>query len=166
LNSKTPSGGYHPYFNYATSSEDDELLIKRYLKTASEYKGKGIDVRSTGGHIVAPSSRRSGKSYEIIHDVAPAEIRSSLISWLIVGKPPARKDPDGNVKEASLNNYEYDLEPEQIKSILSKLPRKYLDKYSDWLIVTTVLKHHGLYDIWEEWRRQSTHYSQAKKASQ
>ncbi len=38
-----PSGGLHYCFNYTSPSKDDEVLIKTFLKNASEYRGKGIE---------------------------------------------------------------------------------------------------------------------------
>ncbi len=150
----TPSGGYHYYYNYASANKDDEVLNKSFLKNASNSRGIGTDVRSVGGYIVAPPSRRDGKSYKVIDDTAPVDIPSSLISWLIVGKPPDVKERRGKldvVRELTINNYEYDLTNDQIKTIIAKRPAMYLDNYSDWLIVTTVLKYHGKHQIWDQW---------------
>lgn len=46
---RTPSGGWHLYYAYAP-----ELLNSKGLL------GKGIDVRTTGGYVVAPPSRLDG----------------------------------------------------------------------------------------------------------
>lgn len=54
LCARTGSGGTHLVFKYNSA-----------LKTASNWLGKGVDCRNDGGYIVAaPSSHRSGGSYE------------------------------------------------------------------------------------------------------
>jgi hypothetical protein len=174
LTVQTPSGGFHYYFNYASKNADDEVLIKTFLKNASKYRGKGIDIRSTGGYSVAPPSRRDGKDYKVLKSTAPTDIPSSLISWLIVGKPPvAPKAKEGSkrattttTRELTQKAYEYDVSTEQIRAMLAKLPAKYLDNYSDWLVVTSVLKCHDQYGLWETWSKQSEHYNEAKNQQQ
>ena len=49
---RTPSGGWHFYFAYTAD-----------LLTGSNRIGKGIDVRSDGGYIVAPPSQVHGRTY-------------------------------------------------------------------------------------------------------
>ncbi len=119
------------------------MLIRNFLKNASKYRGTGIDIRSTCGCIVAPPSRRDGKNYTIINNTAPIYIPSSLISWLIVGKTPLVQEPKRKkvvTRRLTTKAFEYDLTEDQIKDILTKLPAKHLDIYSDWLALTTVLK--------------------------
>ena len=58
--------------------------------------------------------------------------------------------------------YIYEVTEEQVKHVLDNLDQKYLDNYSDWLKVTSVLKHHDMYDIWDTWSKQSTHYNKSK----
>jgi len=169
LTVRTPSGGYHYYFNYSSANPDDNILIKAFLKNASKYRGKGVDVRSAGGYVVGPPSRRDGKSYTILNETAPIDIPSSLISWLLVGKAPVVKEKRGKkevTRELAPNTYQYDLTEEQIKNILAMLPEKFLNNYSDWLLATTVLKFHGQRDIWEEWSKQSPSYNKTKNDEQ
>ena len=54
LTVKTPTGGYHYYFNYSHEDPDSERMIKDYLRNTTKFRGKGIDVRSEGGYVVAP----------------------------------------------------------------------------------------------------------------
>jgi len=49
----TPSGGYHYYF-------------KGQCKSGTDIIGRGIDIKSIGGYVVAPGSRIGGKAYELI----------------------------------------------------------------------------------------------------
>jgi len=50
--------------------------------------------------------------------------------------------------------------------MLAKLPAKFLDNYSDWLVVTSVLKCHDQHGLWRKWSKQSDHYNEAKNESQ
>ena len=161
---QTPSGGFHYYFNYSSTNPDDEVLIKTFLKNAAKYRGKDIHIRSTGGYIVAPPPRRLGEDYAILKNTAPIDIPSSLISWLIVGKPPvAPKGPSNRkggskqapARELTQKAYEYDVSTEQIEAMLAKLPAKFLDNYSDWLVVTSVLKCHDQHRFWRKWSKQA-----------
>jgi hypothetical protein len=100
------------------------------------------------------------------------DIPSSLISWLILGKPPVVKEKRGPkdkkevTRETTTKDFEYDLTEDKIKNILAKLPAKYLDNYSDWLVITTILKCHDQHKLWSQWSRQSTHYNKAKNENQ
>ena len=62
--------------------------------------------------------------------------------------------------------YKYDLTEEQAREIINNLPEKYLHNYSDWLIVTSVLKCHDMYDLWDEWSQQSDRYNKIKNDQQ
>ena len=53
---KTPTGGYHIYF-------------KGQCKNSVGLVAKDVDVRSTGGYVVAPGSRIEEKEYENIYDI-------------------------------------------------------------------------------------------------
>ena len=90
---KTPSGGYHYYFNYVTSNPEDQQLIEQYLKTATKYRGKGIDIRSDGGYVVGPPSTRDGVSYNVVNASAPLDMPTNLIRWLREGRLHQPKQP-------------------------------------------------------------------------
>jgi len=69
LMSKTGSGGLHVLFKYNSA-----------LKTGSNRLGKGIDVRSDGGYIIAaPSRHRSGSSYEWMNDAPLDDLPEYLL---------------------------------------------------------------------------------------
>ena len=62
----TPSGGYHYYFKYAIDNKDDQYLIDNCLLTKCKYRGKGIDIRSNGGYVVAPPSTINNIEYKLV----------------------------------------------------------------------------------------------------
>ena len=71
-------GGKHLIF-----SVPDHLDMARLRNSASKIRGSGIDVRSTGGQIVAPPSRHaSGRRYEWIVRVPPAEMPEWLFNLM------------------------------------------------------------------------------------
>ena len=47
LTVKTPSGGYHYYFNYSHCDPDCKAMIDNYLRTRTKYRGKGVDIRGS-----------------------------------------------------------------------------------------------------------------------
>jgi hypothetical protein len=64
----TPSGGTHLYFR-ATSQP---------VRNSASRLGLLIDIRTTGGYVVAPGSRVSGRTYEVANANCPA----SLPGWI------------------------------------------------------------------------------------
>ena len=50
----TPNKGLHYYFNYKTGDEKVNFMIENYLKNSTEYRGKGIDIRTNGGVVIMP----------------------------------------------------------------------------------------------------------------
>jgi len=83
LTISTPSGGLHLYFNYNSKNPQDAEKIKQYLRNKTGFRGKGIDIRSEGGYIIAPHSVVSKKPSKIINNTAVVDIPSSLINWLL-----------------------------------------------------------------------------------
>ena len=84
LKISTPNGGFHYLILFNSSNDNDNFLIKNYLKNKSGYRNSGIDIRSEGGYIVAPLSIIDNKNYEVINDKTILEMPSTLISWLLL----------------------------------------------------------------------------------
>ena len=57
-------------------------------------------------------------------------------------------------QDLASNDYEYDLNDEQVWNILDQLPEEYLTSYSKWLTVASVLKRHGKHAIWSDGPRE------------
>ena len=74
------------YFNYAHPDPGTHQIIKNFLVNTTEYRDKGIDIRSEGGYIVGPPSVRNGKAYEVTNLMPPADIPASLVAWLLEGQ--------------------------------------------------------------------------------
>jgi hypothetical protein len=85
LKVKTPTKGYHYYFNYSHADADCQKMIKAHLRNSTKFRGKGIDIRSEGGYIVAPPSTRIEGDYEVTNNRKPIDIPPSLVAWLLEG---------------------------------------------------------------------------------
>ena len=166
----TPSGGIHYYFKFSHSNPEDALLINSYLTNRTKLRGKGIDIRSNGGYVVGPGSSIDGKEYDNKTDWKPIiEIPSTLIQWLLIKEDckTDKRNKEDSVKSGSLrskpsNNmkqYQYTITDNQLVDILSMLDDHYLDNYSDWLKVTTILKNLGKIKIWNWWSKHSNNYN-------
>ena len=49
----------------------------------------GISVKGQGGYIVAPPSRRKGRSYTVLNDIDPIDAPQWLIDLILQGRSPA-----------------------------------------------------------------------------
>ncbi len=74
---KTPSGGFHLYFQGDGSNTASSLA-------------PGVDTRAVGGFLVCPGSKIDGEPYTIVHDDAVA----SLPLWVSKRLKEARKEKD------------------------------------------------------------------------
>ena len=89
---KTPSGGYHYYFKYATKDKKNNYLIETYLINKTKYRGVGIDIRSNGGYVVGPPSNINGVGYELVNDACSMmEMPQALIYWLMAVYEPDKQ---------------------------------------------------------------------------
>lgn len=173
------NGGYHLFFQYNHSDDECKCLIENYLKTNSGYRGKGLDVRTTGGYIMSYPSiidnkqyiyERSFENYEVM------EIPKSLLLFLLIEKTEDTKDTKSKKKvtkkvvDTSIKNrnelkekYTYLITKEEIENILNKLDDSFNNDYYKWLIVTTILKTHDQYDLWIEFSKKSEKYYKNQK---
>jgi hypothetical protein len=175
---KSINGGYHYYFTYKHSTESASYLITNNLKNSTKYRNKGIDIRTTGGYIVAPNSTVDKKKYTVVNDIEPIEIPESLLIWLLEGKTTINnnnednknKNKNGDNKKIKdqpifkyknsvfMNKYHYDITDEKILEILNKLDSSWYIAFDKWLIVLTVLKNLNKYDIFEIFSKKGKNY--------
>jgi len=82
LMARTGSGGMHLYFKYNSS-----------LKTSADTLGEGVDVRNSGGFVVAPPSRhKSGGTYAWIDESIPLASLPHYLTKKVKKIPKTRKN--------------------------------------------------------------------------
>lgn len=93
LTIETPTGGYHLYFTGQCKSQAGVL-------------GEGLDVKSTGGYVVAPGSRINEKSYEVVRNINVIDIPNWLLSKIQQDVPRETKvlDEKKLLPEGDRNN--------------------------------------------------------------
>jgi Bifunctional DNA primase/polymerase, N-terminal len=82
---RTPSGGHHLYFRQPQGQE---------IRNSAGLLGPGIDVRGTGGYVVAPGSVVGGRTYELLDDTGPAPMPQWLARRLAPRPQSALTSPD------------------------------------------------------------------------
>lgn len=163
---KTPNKGFHYYFLYENSQPTTEHLINESLKNSTKYRNKGLDIRTNGGYIVAPNSSINNIFYEILNDVKPIELPETLALWLLEDanneKIVKNKQKINNTKKLiektknyNIDKYTYEISDDEIKILLSKLDKSYLENYSKWLIVLTIFKNLNKFEIFDNWCKKN-----------
>jgi hypothetical protein len=104
-------------------------------------------------------------SYTVMNNVDIVEMPLELTEWLL--DPAACDKSLTKVKKAPQKPVQrdyiyYNLTDEKIKDLLRLLPSNYLNNYSDWLKVLTVLKHHDKKKLWDRWSRKSMYYNKER----
>ena len=168
---KTPSGGYHYYFNLKGKKESDNYLIDNYLKTKSKFRNYGLDIRANGGYVVFPPSQINNKAYEFVRNFDEYEhmdMPTDLIYWLLedtltdkqpdINQPNVKAITQPNIKHTIKANLIYNITDDQIVQLLGKLDKSYVNSYSKWLIITTILKSLNKFDIWNNWSKKGNNY--------
>jgi hypothetical protein len=165
---KTPNKGFHYYFLYKNSVESVQHLIEECLTNKTKYRNKGLDIRTNGGYIVAPTSSLNNIYYEIIKDMSPIEFPESLALWLLENdknneenntetnniKKTIKKSKlsqDKKVQKYPTDNYKYEITNEELFSLLEKLDKSYLENYTKWLIILTICKNINKWEIFDAW---------------
>ena len=165
---KTPSGGLHYYFKYTGKKESDNYLISNYLTTKSKYKGYGLDIRNNGGYTVFPPSKIDKKEYKFKRNFEEYDVMdmpTELIYWLLDGTN-FDKNNTSIIKNKTVkpiieaSNLIHNISDNELIKLIGKLDKKYCDNYTEWLMITTILKNLNKFDIWNEWSKKSDKYNQ------
>ena len=164
---KSRSGGIHYYFKYETENETINKLVQQF-KTTTKFHDSSIDIRTNGGYIIGPGSRIYNKSYDIINNIEPIEMPEKLALWLLNGQPKKSDKPKtnkknkipGKTKKTEYDfDYIYDINIEQAKEIINKLPLEWSENRDKWLCVLTCLKNlniDGNKKLFEDFSKLST----------
>ena len=158
----SPNGGYHLFFKYTSSNEDDQYIINNFLLNSSKYRNAGLDIRSNGGYIVVEPSCLHTKKYQFVNEHEIIEIPHNLIEFLLIGYEPKKQNIEKlNRVGINLNqhHFKYDITDNEINQLLLKLDDTYCNETKKWLIITQVLKGLDKFQIWNDWSSMSELYN-------
>jgi hypothetical protein len=161
---KTPSGGYHLYFNY-----DEDLY-----NVASNIQ---VDIRSDNGYIVFPPSEIEGNKYEIISDKDIIDVSENLKEFLLkyvckrsnVSTTEKTYDKKQTPIEKQHETYLDNLDDEDIKKLQNKIikclekeksNKKFFESYDEFLYFTTSMKKLKLKSTWDDFNKSQEGYNQ------
>lgn len=82
LDVATPSGGHHLYYRSVAA-----------VANGVNVYGRGIDIRSSGGYVLAPGSEVDGKPYKIVKHLPIAEAPAFLAERTAPPKPDRERQP-------------------------------------------------------------------------
>jgi len=155
---RTQSGGFHLYFSIEEEMKStvvDEL---------------SIDIRGFHSYIIGfGSTFKEGKKYEIEHDIPlqKATDYDFLFDLIYSVRKTDRKMNENRKKKREYVNtmktmdFEYDICETDVRNIISKLPKSYIDNFSDWRIFTSFMKTLNMKPLWEEHSKSNKkHYTQ------
>lgn len=154
---RTQSGGLHFYFRYQNESEETQEIIKK-CGNWTKLRGKGLDIRTSGGYVIAPNSSINNKFYVVENNQQINEIPIEFLHWLLRGRTINKK----LIIQSNNTNIKYLITDGSVERLLEKVPNEYLESYEHWLKVTTVCKNLNAFDIWDNWSRKSLKYDQVK----
>ena len=154
------SGSSHKYFRMPDNGQD----VRNSTSKIGHIKAEGLDIRGTGGYIIAaPSTHISGNSYEWEASSDPEEGFEIADSpkWLLdlVSSSPRVKHEFVSSDEVVTTLTEH--EEIEIREALKFLDA---DNYDTWL--KTGMSLHSTrageqaYNIWKEWSQQSTKFNE------
>jgi hypothetical protein len=116
----TGGGGEHYFFRSATE-----------IRNSVERLGDGLDIRGTGGYVVAPPSRHiSGNSYEWKPGHAPDDVPLAVMPpWLFVPKPlkPAAPVPASSWRALVRDGVTEGARNETIARLAGHFLRRHID---------------------------------------
>jgi hypothetical protein len=127
---KTGGGGSHYFFRSATE-----------VRNSAAQLGAGLDIRGSGGYVVAPPSRHiSGNYYEWKPGHAPGEVPLAMMPpWLLAPKPsqPAAIVPASSWRALVCNGVTEGARNESIAKLAGHFLRRYVDPVVTLEMLTT-----------------------------
>jgi hypothetical protein len=178
---RTQSGGIHWYFKY-----DPEIKTSAGFNGYSidVRNDNGLIICPPSIGVKGPYTWMNDKSIE---NTELMEIPNWLKNWLLKDseykieqknekkneKKEKNKKEKKNSKNKKINEFEnkakkymngvvegvkYLYEVSDIVGLLENLPKKYVNSYSFWIVVTACLKSEGLKIVWDDWSKTGTGY--------
>ena len=134
---RTPSGGFHLYFNYDSS-----------LKNLIKINGFGIDIKNDNGYVVHNGSSINGKKYSYIEGDLGFDIPEWLLNFIFKYK----QDYQNNniIKHTSTINIR-DEDFIDLINNLKKDKKNYSMQNYLWIKHSTFLKLYNKFDLWNDW---------------
>lgn len=152
---KTKSGGYHIYFTYKHNNKTIEDKLKIMKKKLNSL---GYDFILNNNYV----SCYPNVGYTLLNDLDVKEIPEDLFLYMFSSDLIRNNITD--MKEIKKINYdenedEYSIYTNnELIEMLNKLDKEYLNNYSKWLIITTILKTEDKFDIWNNWCKDGNNY--------
>lgn len=155
---KTPSGGYHFYFNY-----NEKFPRTRHSKKENP---ANFDLLSTGGFIMSPPSKINNIRYEAINNKPICEMPEYLTDYLLKNLDFETE----NNQNISSDDMLFLITPKELKSILSKVNKSFCVDYNKWLCISTCVKkicedkknQDEYIKVWDEWCKTAPNYNYKK----
>jgi hypothetical protein len=115
---KTGGGGLHYYFR-----------SPQEIRNSVAQLGPGLDIRGTGGYVVAPPSRHiSSDFYAWVSGQAPGEVPLAIMpEWLLPASKPDAPVPPSSWRALVCNGVSEGARNQNITRLTGHLLRKYVD---------------------------------------
>ena len=96
---KTPSGGRHLYFRQPATPLRNRVNLSVWHSDGGQTRYPGLDVRTTGGSVALPPSRRPDGEYEWLFGPSDLPLAAAP-NWLvyIINPPPPPRRPSPSVR--------------------------------------------------------------------
>ena len=150
---KTPTGGgFHFYFKYIPSIGNNTGLFNN------------VDIRNNKA-LVFYGQREDGQYTPINHDAEILEIPKDILRDIleeIKNKKTETKiiksihNDKENINQPPIESFRYDTTNDDVKYILSLLPREHATNGNKWVIITSILHRFNYINEWDEWSKTAT----------
>lgn len=152
---KTPTGeGFHFYFKYIPSISNKVGIFNN------------VDIRNNKA-LVYYGQRDDGQYTPINHNADILEIPEDILRDILdeIKKDKTTKTETKIIKSIhsdkehiaeEIESFRYDTTSEDVKYILSLLPREQATNGNKWLIITSILHRFNYINEWDEWSKTAT----------
>lgn len=154
---RTPSGGYHIFFDYDDTFTNKVGCLNLSLDIGKPCHKYAIDIKNNKGYVVcAPSRRGDGKTYEWIkgHELDKYPVLPKMPDWLkqilsafrvyfnpITGKINCMH-AEPKIKCEEYSQIEYEPDNSTLSKIFSGLSKERCDDRNDWRAICYACKHY------------------------
>lgn len=153
---KTPTGGgFHFYFKYIPSIGNNTGLFNN------------VDIRNNKA-LVFYGQREDGQYTPINHEADILEIPKDILRDILEELKNKKTDKTEtkiiksihndkeNINQPPIESFRYDTTSDDVKYILSLLPREHVTNGNKWVIITSILHRFNYINEWDEWSKTAT----------